>query len=571
MLTQKTKDEMFSILRPSMEQYENLKEKIDLFDKLISLAPTCLELNALDTTVYNALNNEFYRLESLDVNEKIFKLILYIVNRNDYNYVIENHKGLASVYKKLNIMSSNDISLMLNGDEDDSDEPIAYTSSVTQSIENRFKDNKRIYPHVIGYIFRNDKAHICAEQTMETKMHYYVNVLISCLNGAWKYHDEIMDAYFVNSVKFKDYINGIITEYTKNKENEKFLYIPSTVTPWNDTVPNLIINNEDYTLINILKSNSNLKKIKIIGYAGAGKTTTLEYLKYQDALKCQKNGYKDNIPVLIRLIGINEVIEDVESLIMKELDIQDHDVVCYLINKKKINVYLDGINEINLPNANPVLNVIQDFVLKNSINVIVSDRDSDSYSTLNNIPTFILRPLSKLDIENFIKGNSLYPNETCPKIMEAIETNKELYNEVTHPYMLKKLVSIVDSEKEVPSDIEELTGKFIQHLIEREEIVKCEKNAKYINRLLMFLALGNDSDNVMGIMYILRRFKKCKEMFDFNADSDDLLNLIVKMGLLKKVGLDQYAFAEENYSSYFFVKAIESGLTENDIEDDSHE
>lgn len=571
MLTQKTKDEMYSILRPSMAQNSNLMEKIDLFDKLISLAPTCPEMNALDTTIYNALNNEFYKLDNFDVNEKVFKLILYIVNNESYHYIIDNHKGLASVYKNLNIMTPDEISLMLNGAEDDNEEIVPYTVNQRADLQNRFKNNQSLYPHVIGYIFRNDKAHICAEQTIEEKMHYYVNILISCLNGAWKYHDEIMNAYLLESVQFKEYIKGIINKYEHPENGERFLYIPSIVNPWQDTVKDIIINDDDYTLINILKNNKNLNKIKIIGYAGAGKTTTLEYLQYQDALMCQRNGYKDNIPVLVNLIGINEYDVEIESLIQETIGNVDRDIIDYLIKKKKINVYLDGINEIALSNPTPILDKIQDFVLHNNIKVIVSDRDSDSYSTLNNIPTFILKPLSEIDIENFIKGNSLYPDETCPKIMDAIKENETLYKEASHPYMLKKLITIVDDKKEVPSDAEELTGLFIESLIQREEVNKRDRNAKHINRLLMYLAFGNESDGVMGIMYILKRFKKCKEEFDFNADSDELLNLIVKMGLLKKVGFDQYAFAEENYSSYFFVKAIEAGLGNEDLEDDTNE
>lgn len=571
MLTQKTKDEMYTILRPSLAQSENLNEKIDLFDKLISLAPTCPELSALDTTVYDALNNNFYKLDNFTVNEQIFKLILYIVNKEAYDYIISNHKGLASVYKNLNIMNASEISLMLNGADDDSDTPVYINSSITDTIENNFKNNKRLYPHVLGYIFRNNEAHIKSEQTLEVKMKYYTNILISCLNGAWEYRNEIMDAYAVNSVKFKEYIMNIIKNY---EEKSHFKYIPSTVTPWHDSVK---LSTTSTNIVDILNNNPSLRKIKLVGYAGAGKTTTLEYFEYQDALKCQKLSYKDNIPVLLSLINISGEIDTynldtiVEDQIMKKIGTEDKYIIDYLLNHKKINLYLDGLNEISVENKKPVFDAISKFVNKTLTKVIVSDRDSDSYSALNTIPTFILCTMNDSDIEEFIKGNSISPDTTLPKIMESVKNNKDIHDYISHPYLLKKLVSIVDDNKEIPEDIEQLTKIYIDSLIEREEISKCDPNAKYINRLLMFLAVSNNSDGVMSIFYILKRFKKCKELFDFNADSDVLLNLIVKMGLLKKVGNDQYAFAEENYSSHFFIEAYNAGLTDKDVEDDTNE
>lgn len=560
MLTEQAKTKLHDILRPSIGK-ENLKEKIDLLEKTLVLAPTCPELSNLDKSMFEELNNITFNARKIE-NEQYFKLVLFIVKPEEFKFKLESGKGLASIYNSLNVMSQSEMSQMCPV-KTENGKTISLLPTITSNDprhpEQIFKDNKKLLPFVKGYIYRNEKAHKDVEIPIPELTDYYINMLISCVEISWQYRKEIMDYYVNNTVNFTNYINKIISNY---KEHKGFTYIPSTVTPWKDTIKNLNLTN-DSTLVDILKNNNNLKTLKIIGYAGAGKTTTLNYLEYQDALLAKNNNYKNNIPVLISLISINDDIEDIKDLIMEKLDINDKETVEHLLINRKLNIYLDGVNEINIEaqKRRHVLDVIEEFVKTNNrLRIIVSDRDSDEYSTLNDIPTFILQTMNDEDIKNFIYGNSTDPDKVYKEIISATSTNESLYNEITHPFMLRRLISIVECDKEIPSNSSELTGIFINSIIERERIEKKDNNAKYINRLLMYLAANNESKGGMGIFYILKEFNKCQEDFHFEVNSDEVLNLCIKLGLLKEVGFEKYAFAEESFEEYYFLEAFEAGL-----------
>ena len=55
------------------------------------------------------------------------------------------------------------------------------------------------------------------------------------------------------------------------------------------------------------------------------------------------------IPVILNLITVNE-FETIETLICKKLNIdtENDEVIKFLLKKNRINLYLDGINEISI-------------------------------------------------------------------------------------------------------------------------------------------------------------------------------------------------------------------------------
>lgn len=86
------------------------------------------------------------------------------------------------------------------------------------------------------------------------------------------------------------------------------------------------------------------RRMMIWGEAGMGKTTTLEYLTYMDAKKRLKDS-NYNIPVLVLLGVMTKATYTIKQYICDKLDI-GVDICESLLEEGKINLFLDGLNEI---------------------------------------------------------------------------------------------------------------------------------------------------------------------------------------------------------------------------------
>ena len=299
-----------------------------------------------------------------------------------------------------------------------------------------------------------------------------------------------------------------------------------------------------------------------------GKTTTLEYIEYQDAINFKKNR---KIPVVISLITVDKD-EAVETLIARKLIGKDEtieaseEVIDYLIQKNKINLYLDGINEISIIDYHEkkeFLNRLETFVSdeKNkNLKIIVTDRDNSEVSILNNTDTFLVQTMSDEDIDAFIEGNSK------PEYIE-ISQNQEFSEIPMHPIMLKNLITIIECDEEIPEYIEELSEVYLNSIIKREIEEKKDKNAKYINDVLTYMVKqgvmsknGEDIDWVSNAptsyFKVIDIFNNYAEEKSVNFDAEELLNLIRKMGILKEVEFQKYAFTDEKFFHIYYYKAI---------------
>ena len=279
---------------------------------------------------------------------------------------------------------------------------------------------------------------------------YISNLFIAYLELANKLKDNIMQQYILSNLNIREYIHNIIENY-ENKIN--FKYIPSSVVKLTsyDFLDEFDDENEMTLPFTKVNDSGKYKKIKLIGYAGVGKTTTLEYIEYQDALNYDKTNI---IPVIISLITVNE-ITSIEALICRKLNIdeENEEVIKYLIRKNKINLYLDGINEISILDGNKrkeFLNLLEDFINKKEnkdLKVIVTDRDNDKVSVLNSSNTFLIQGMNDSDINEFIEGNSM-PDKVL-KIKEEINKNEEILDAITHPIMLKNIITIITLNKNI--------------------------------------------------------------------------------------------------------------------------
>lgn len=394
---------------------------------------------------------------------------------------------------------------------------------------------------------------------------YISNLFIAYLELANKLKDNIMQQYILLNLNIREYIHNIIENY-ENKIN--FKYIPSSVVKLTSYDFLDEFDDENGITLPFTKVNDSgkYKKIKLIGYAGVGKTTTLEYIEYQDALNYDKTNI---IPVIISLITVNE-ITSIEALICRKLNIdeENEEVIKYLIRKNKINLYLDGINEISILDGNKrkeFLNLLEDFINKKEnkdLKVIVTDRDNDKVSVLNSSNTFLIQGMNDSDINEFIEGNSM-PDKVL-KIKEEINKNEEILDAITHPIMLKNIITIIECENKLPQNIEDLVSVYLDSIIKRELEEKKDEYANYINDFLRYLVknivttkdvLANPSISHFEIIPIFYEIADSKKIEDFDASR--FLDLLIKMGILKEVEFQKYAFSDERFFQKYYNDIIE--------------
>ncbi len=375
---------------------------------------------------------------------------------------------------------------------------------------------------------------------------------------------ELMELYAYKKINKDKYLQQIITNY-ESKVN--FLYIPSSVIPHKtyELSDNFALEEEKYCSFLDINQNEDLKKIKLIGYAGVGKTTTLEYLEYIDALNYE---YFKKLPVVISLITVEDMIT-METLICHKLNLEesDIDVVKYLLENNKINLYIDGVNEISIIDYNlkkQFLDYLEEFInrpnLKN-LKVIVTDRDNDEVSIMNNCHTYLIAGMTEQDIDAFIEGNS--KKEAVEKIKEAFKSNPELTKIAIHPIMLKNFIAIIECGKVVPSDLQELAEVYLEAIIEREKKEKKEKYADYINDALLYLVMDTvkksdwKSNQPTSYFKVVETFNAYASLNNLEIDSEYLLNLMKKMGILKEVEPQKYAFLDERFFHIYYFQAVQ--------------
>lgn len=405
------------------------------------------------------------------------------------------------------------------------------------------------------------------KQNINMYWNYVSNIFIIFLELTNRMKENIMEQYIFLNLNLQEYIQNIIKSY-ESKIN--FKYIPSSVLKVNNfnLGDNTNIEDDNSEVLRFIDVNQDerYKKIKLIGYAGVGKTTTLEYIQYQDALNFEKN---QKIPVILNLITVNE-FETIEKLICKKLNIdtENDEVIKFLLKKNRINLYLDGINEISISKKDErrdFVNMMEDFINKKEnkeLKVIVTDRDNDDVSVLNNSYTFLIQGMNENDINEFIEGNA--EKNKIDEIKHAITQNDEIYEAVTHPFMLKNIITIIECGKQIPKDIEELATVYLNSIIEREQEEKHEKYAKYINNLLKYYVrkiieketdIANPPISHFELIPIFYDFATENNIENFNADN--MLDLLLKMGILREADFEKYTFMDERFFQKYYNDIIE--------------
>lgn len=569
---------------------KQIMERIEIFNMVLSYADKCEaeSLKSVDRDITSVIES-IGRTARTEINknninliEPYLRLLCYLVDKNGFYKREMETATLMKLYshKKLDILNTLDnperedyYDILAKRDENNI--PLIYGD--LRHPEVVLKDDTEIIPFVKAYCLRNAVVHY--QRLPKDKWEHFLCMFYTMIEAAYKNKDIIISLYIDKEISRKKFINSIINDY-EEKLKQNFTYIPLNIDIFVndlydelDGLYNISENNVTFETINedINENKLPYNKVKLIGYAGMGKTTTIENVIYKEALKIKENNYEGKLPILIEMIQVSKKEQNLESLIAKKLNTENDVVVKELLKRNMVNLYIDGVNEIRIGNRferKKYLEELEEFIIKNmDIKIIVTDRDSYEKSILNNYPTFTLNGVTEERIEEFINGNSTKPDKVKDKILKKIEESPSFIEILRNPFMLKNLISIVECNKEIPEYEDDIAEVFLKAIVDRERVEKRDYNAPHILRLLIYVVgkyvemnNGKIEENMVISYYkLIDLFNEYCDRYKKNDrfDNDEMLNLIVKLGILKQIDVEKYTFVDERYYNFFYYSSAE--------------
>lgn len=535
-----------------------IEKSFDLFEKILMYDTNKQELDGLRFQWENALkilydeNSSFSdakQVASIIFNiEPFLKKILFLVDRGEYERIVKENKGLMPLMKILGL------------------------NPTKNPYGNNPINNKHWKEIFAAYELRNLTAHQASDYSRND---YYANVefvIITILCAIVINLEKLLQInYYSACIDVSDYMYEIVNSFReKNKKyinldgSEDVKSINTVVFEDIDSIDDLddIVDREPRKgEINSLRKNSvPERKMLIVGEAGLGKTTTIEYLAYTDAQeRLRNNGC--NIPVLLYLNLLIDPKLTIIDYIAKKISTSIDDIK-KLLKHGEINLFLDGLNEI--PNTSDLLNArlaeINSLVrLYPKCFIIISTRPQTN-NLIHKIPRFNLLSMDNEKQLQFIEKNCK-DDEIKKLIITTIDENEKIRRVVRTPLFMNVFVKVVTATHRIPSSEGDLIRTFVNSLFDREISEKSnlmfdKKKASYLLRTFAYEVKEKYKANC-GVIEseVIDMFARTMRKYSFSIDTLDYLSIFMDLGLITlKDGL--YCFYHEAYQDYFYSEEL---------------
>lgn len=489
--------------------------------------PTKNDLDGLEKTIFDSLSENFVDGQIKDSSvglfcknfEQFVKKIYYILEEGEYVNAenILDHSKLLPLGPYLSILNKI-IPIYL-----DSKGKEVYEKEFAHRIDGEpiFKLNsqngsilyKRLYPSNLSFdcydtvnntelnqkyqndfllyfiksiILKNEQSHQVPERSRIDNVTNFNTTLIAELWIINFFKKELSKTIKNDIFKNKDFDDYIKSELEKmKKQSLKFVSLNlKELTNQTEKGKNGFI--ED-----LLKDN--IKRFRILGQGGSGKTTTLEHLFCIDAIDWMENPTINKIPVLISLANLSANETIIESIAKKT-----HSQVDYieeLLETNELKIYLDGINEIVENRESKKLKLQEIAMLLEeyqTLNLIITDRyEFDSYqNNMFAIPTFLIQKLSKDKIEEFVRKYCNNINDLSDHVLKVLKSKNNIQEILLRPLVLTRAIEIIKIENDLPEKEGQIIEKFLDILLKREKDEKKDPllNVKNFKLLLSYAA-----------------------------------------------------------------------------------
>jgi hypothetical protein len=299
------------------------------------------------------------------------------------------------------------------------------------------------------------------------------------------------------------------------------------------------------------------KRMIIWADAGMGKSTTMQYLAYKDAIEL-RDKKSNKIPVYLQLKLQTDKDISIEDSIYKELSVDKQSGI-RLLQKGRINLFLDGLNEIlkdlREQKKREIENLLNEYP---DVFITISNRPQ-SYNTFEKVPVFQLLKMTGPQINTFIQRNT--SSEKVKKLIsDQIKINKPLELMISTPLMLWMLINVVEERGDIPTSKTIIIEEFMKRIYKREAAKDSDFNIDDIDSLLRYLGAEsyniNDSNAGMSRTQVEKILIKRKNDFGFNTSITYFLETTTRLNILAKDD-KLYSFSHQEYQTYFAGEELE--------------
>lgn len=528
-------------------------EIIDLFLVFLKKPIDDLEvrLEGIQTRVPNAMNKLF--LESISSMDKasffpefakvepFLKKIVYFIDRPKFIEIESARSGLAAC---IDFLGLNPTGIRLDRTSPES-----------------VVGNPDFLEHILRcYYLRNIESHKCKTWTNKE---LYVNVesiLVVYLYCIYL-HSDVLRKVLLFQPHFNSYLEKVVSDFEIWRE--RFVHI--TGIERFDEIPIHAIESEDWGKsdkvglregkIDELRKSIDENSMVILGEPGMGKSTTLQYMSYNDAksiLSGDDNLHK--IPVYIELKLLSRD-ESVFGCCLQKLEITSEQL-SELFGEGRITLFLDGLNEVYYELRKPIRHEIAQLLNDyKRLFIIITSRPLAYSNEFKNTPVFNLQKLNDEQVEEFLLKNCAQEKIRLMLIKE-INVNARLGKIVRVPLLLKMLVNVVlNNGGAIPENKTKIIYHFIQNLYKREREKQIETiDLRIIHRLLCFLGHSTRSINASNVGWRIEQFEtiieRRIERSRFNLNVYEFIDMAVDLHILVRDG-EKYSFIHELYQEYF--------------------
>ncbi len=566
MFTRSTVDRISSEYKQELDTYD-IKKMIKILEKAIDVPVSEESLEGIQRKYNYCISKLFDNSDGLSDDDReivaenffriepLLKKIMYIANRTRYNELKQN-RGLecGSLLDHLHILES----LRTNRGYLD-----------LSRLPDNLIDSNSQEDHIFRtYKLRNVSAH---EMRNWSKLALYTNiqdVMITALYVCWKYKTVIEEAYEQNDINAQIDVSGYVLRIIDKYEaslKKGFVFVPINWT----YIPNVTKNDpleQEMDITQLLLQAKSNSHILLLGGAGCGKTTSIEYLEYNNALSWKKSNTSP-IPVKICLSETKENWISLEEAICDELRIP-YEICEKLLSRGGVNLYLDGVNEMvsSKEIKTNIVRQIEKFLKEyKNVFVMISDRENVEIRINADLMTFYLHQMGEEDIKKYVNSKRL-TNEHKNMLVEYAITMTTEGVKFT-PIILNYLTEYLQKTNKFPEDSTELYVHYISYLLEREYNEKKDIIAApgRLDALLKYLAVRMD-DNELNNLSTMRVFSQCINYLGMiNMDTKNCLDLAIQLGILEQDG-DIIHFANEEFYYSLLAKGIELGMDEWNID-----
>ncbi len=302
------------------------------------------------------------------------------------------------------------------------------------------------------------------------------------------------------------------------------------------------------------------KQLMLIGDAGTGKTTTLQYLTLEMAKHCFGETAPKTIPIYLALGSLGSALSLLQA-INEKLPFEQI-IIDQWLKDGKISLFLDGLNEVRKDYRQQVYQDIQLIIQRYpQCQLLVSGRESYQFNLKSNkvVSIFEVKPLDQARVKEFLEKNA-DQKIVRQLILDKIEHNKHFARFFSIPFMLFMLIQVVKEDQKLPENIADLMDRFMWLLYERERSKDTTFQPETFHSLLVHLAFQifskHGENPAIPYEEILNILSQKKADNGFEVDLAEILKIATQLSILVKSTHRQYSFCHQQYLDYYAEQAL---------------